>query len=95
MLEALRDMLKPALVIDGQHRLFGAAGVEEDIPLLVCSLVQPSWKEQVFQFIVVNDKAAGIPKPFITSLAGMSLTSAAARRTSRPAHADWPETVGS
>ena len=76
MIEALRDMLKPALVIDGQHRLFGAAGVEEDIPLLVCSLVQPSWKEQVFQFIVVNDKAAGIPKPFIASLAGMSLTAA-------------------
>jgi len=74
VIECLRDMLKPALVIDGQHRLFGAAGVEEDLPLLVCSLVEPSWKEQVFQFIVVNDKAAGIPKPFITSLAGMSLT---------------------
>ncbi len=75
MMDVLRDMLKPALVIDGQHRLFGAAGVEENIPLLVCSLVEPSWKEQVFQFIVVNDKASGIPKPFITSLAGMSLTS--------------------
>jgi hypothetical protein len=70
----LREMLKPALVIDGQHRLFGAAGVEEDLPVLVCSLVRPTWKEQVFQFVVVNDKAAGIPKPFITSLAGMSLT---------------------
>ena len=74
MIDSLRDMLKPALVIDGQHRLFGAAGVEEDIPLLVCSLIQPSWKEQVFQFIIISDKAAGIPKPCITSLAGMSLT---------------------
>ena len=71
---ALGDMLRPALVIDGQHRLFGAAGVEDDIPLLVCSLVNPDWKEQVYQFVVVNDKATGIPKPFITSLAGMSLT---------------------
>ncbi len=70
----LVDMLKPALVIDGQHRLFGAAKVEENIPLLVCSLVEPEWKEQVFQFTVINDKAKGIPKPFITSLAGMSLT---------------------
>jgi len=70
----LKEMLMPALVIDGQHRLFGAAGVEEDLPMLVCSLVSPSWKEQVFQFVVVNDKASGIPKPFITSLAGMSLT---------------------
>ena len=74
VLANLREMLKPALVIDGQHRLFGAAGVEEDLPVLVCSLVRPSWKEQVFQFVVVNDKASGIPKPFITSLAGMSLT---------------------
>lgn len=74
-IETLREMLMPALVIDGQHRLFGAAAVEEDIPLLVCSLIKPDWKEQVFQFTVINDKAQGIPKPFITSLAGMSLTS--------------------
>jgi len=61
LLDTLRDMLKPALVIDGQHRLFGAAKVEENIPLLVCSLVKPDWKEQVFQFTVINDKATGIP----------------------------------
>lgn len=74
LIDTLRDMLKPALVIDGQHRLFGAAKVEENIPLLVCSLVKPDWKEQVFQFTVINSKSVGIPKPFITSLAGMSLT---------------------
>lgn len=74
MLDAYRDMLKPALIIDGQHRLFGAASVEENIPFLFCALVEPEWKEQVFQFTVINDKAAGIPKPFITSLAGISLT---------------------
>lgn len=75
LIDTLRDMLKPALIIDGQHRIFGAARLEENIPLLVCSLVKPDWKEQVFQFTVINDKAQGIPKPFITSLAGMSLTS--------------------
>jgi hypothetical protein len=75
LIDTLRDMLKPALIIDGQHRTFGAAKLEEGIPLLVCSLVKPDWKEQVFQFTVINDKAQGIPKPFITSLAGMSLTS--------------------
>jgi hypothetical protein len=74
MIENLKETLLPALVIDGQHRLFGAARVEEEIPFLVCSLVKPDWKEQVFQFTVINDKAHGIPKPFITSLAGMSLT---------------------
>jgi hypothetical protein len=73
-IETLRDMLKPALIIDGQHRLFGAAAVEENIPVLACALIKPDWKEQVFQFTVINDKAVGIPKPFITSLAGMSLT---------------------
>ena len=75
LVDVLRDMLKPALIIDGQHRTFGAAKLEEGIPLLVCALVKPDWKEQVFQFTVINDKAEGIPKPFITSLAGMSLTS--------------------
>lgn len=74
MLDAYRDMLKPALIIDGQHRLFGSASVEENIPFLFCALVEPEWKEQVFQFTVINDKATGIPKPFITSLAGISLT---------------------
>lgn len=73
-IEVLRDMLKPSLVIDGQHRLFGAAALEEDIPMLVCALIKPDWKEQVFQFTVINDKSVGIPKSFITSLAGMSLT---------------------
>jgi hypothetical protein len=75
MMDTLREMLLPALILDGQHRLYGAAGVEENIPMLICSLVEPDWKEQVFQFTVINDKAKGIPRPFITSLAGMSLTS--------------------
>ena len=78
-IDALRDNLKPALIIDGQHRLFGAAAVEENIPFLACALIRPDWKEQVFQFTVINDKAVGIPKPFITSLAGMSLTSSELR----------------
>jgi hypothetical protein len=74
LVEAFREMLKPGLVIDGQHRLFGAAEVEEDIPLLVCAMVEPEWREQVFQFTVINDKAVGISRAFISSLAGMSLT---------------------
>lgn len=73
-IDVLKDMLKPSLVIDGQHRLFGAAALEEHIPMLVCALIKPDWKEQVFQFTVINDKSVGIPKSFITSLAGMSLT---------------------
>jgi hypothetical protein len=74
LIEAFREMLKPGLVIDGQHRLFGAAEVEENIPLLVCAMVEPEWREQVFQFTVINDKAVGISRAFISSLAGMSLT---------------------
>lgn len=74
LLEVYKDMLKPALVIDGQHRLFGAAKLEEEIPFLVCAIVEPEWKEEVFQFTVINSKAKKIPTPFITSLMGMSLT---------------------
>ena len=33
LIDTLRDMLKPALIIDGQHRTFGAAKLEEQLLL--------------------------------------------------------------
>lgn len=72
---ALKDMAKPATIIDGQHRVLGAQGCERNIPFAVCALYDCVWPEQVFQFTVVNYTAKGIPDQFITANAALSLTS--------------------
>lgn len=71
---AVLDLAKPATIIDGQHRLLGAAATERDIPFAVIALVDCPWAEQVFQFTVVNYTAKGIPDQFITANAALSLT---------------------
>jgi hypothetical protein len=72
--EALRDMAKPATLIDGQHRVKGTEGCERNIPFAVCAIVDCEWAEQVYQFTVVNYTAKGIPDQFITANAALSLT---------------------
>lgn len=70
----LRDLAKPATVIDGQHRLLGAKLCERRIPFSVIAIHDCTWAEQVFQFTVVNYTAKGIPDQFITANAALSLT---------------------
>lgn len=72
--EALRDLAKPATIIDGQHRVKGAEACERNIPFAVCAIFDCAWPEQVFQFTVVNYTAKGIPDQFITANAALSLT---------------------
>lgn len=72
--EDLRDLAKPATIIDGQHRLKGAEQCERGIPFSVCAIYDCRWPEQVFQFTVVNYTARGIPDQFITANAALSLT---------------------
>lgn len=53
---------RPALIVDGQHRLNGMYEFEdEDIPVVIISLVDAPPKEQAFQFIVVNNKVVRVP----------------------------------
>jgi len=72
--DSLFELAKPATIIDGQHRVKGAAACERNIPFAVCALLDCSWAEQVFQFTVVNYSAKGIPDQFITANAALSLT---------------------
>ncbi|MCU0493391.1 MAG: DGQHR domain-containing protein [Chloroflexaceae bacterium] len=58
----LPDYQKPALIVDGQHRVFGMASIsEEDLPVLVVALIEATPEEQAFQFVVINNKAAKVP----------------------------------
>jgi DGQHR domain-containing protein len=56
------EHLRPALIVDGQHRLHGISEFpDEDIPVLVVCMVDASVQEQAFQFIVINNKAVRVP----------------------------------
>ena len=70
--KAVADYVKPAFLIDGQHRVTGAARL--GLPFIVCGLYDAAWEEQVFQFTVVNLKPKKIPPNTITSIAALSLT---------------------
>lgn len=73
-LDDLSELAKPATIIDGQHRVLGAAAVERNVPFSVTAIVDCAWAEQVFQFTVINYTAKGIPDQFITANAALSLT---------------------
>lgn len=56
------EHLRPALIVDGQHRLEGMSEYDkENVPVLVVSLVDADVQEQAFQFIVINNKAVRVP----------------------------------
>jgi DGQHR domain-containing protein len=60
-----------AWVIDGQHRLAGAfqaADSNHNISLLVVAFVGLTEKEQVEQFITINDEARGVPRSILLDL---------------------------
>jgi hypothetical protein len=73
--DAIADYVKPAFLIDGQHRIAAAAKLgKEGLPFMLCGLFDASWEEQVFHFTVVNLKPKKIPPNLITSIAALSLT---------------------
>jgi len=80
----LEAVVRPALIIDGQHRLIGAhqcsAEQGHDIFLPVVALPSASWVDQVYQFIVINEKAEKVKKELLTDIFGSSLTNEEQRR---------------
>jgi DGQHR domain-containing protein len=65
---------RPALVVDGQHRLLGLSKFDdENIPILVVALLDATVQEQAFQFIVINNKAVRVPTDNVKAiLAGIN-----------------------
>ena len=75
--ETLKALLRPAMIVDGQHRVMGAHESDKDpIQFAVCALKDADWIEQVFQFVVLNKMARPISKDFLTELLNTSLTNA-------------------
>jgi hypothetical protein len=70
----LIDVLKPATIVDGQHRSTGAAFLEQGIPFSVVGLIDAEWKEEVFQFVVINQRARPIQSEFLSAIISSSLS---------------------
>jgi DGQHR domain-containing protein len=65
---------KPGLILDGQHRVFGAKEVEEfDVFLPVIIIPGLAHMEQVFQFYVLNNKAKPLNRTHLRRIISTSL----------------------
>lgn len=74
LIVALEAICRPAIVVDGQHRLMGASGTKEDVWLPVVGIPRCQWLEQIYQFVVINDKAQKVETSLLTDIFGSSLT---------------------
>ena len=72
--QVLFSILKPAIIVDGQHRVYGAAALDETMNFSVCAIPEADWLEQVFQFVVINQKAKPIDSAFLHAIIATSLT---------------------
>jgi hypothetical protein len=71
----LISLLRPATIVDGQHRVWGAYHCDQpNIMFNVCAIKDANWIEQVFQFVVLNKLAKPISTGFLTGLLNTSLT---------------------
>jgi len=74
LIKALEAISRPALVIDGQHRVVGAALSAVPVVLPVVAIPNCSWMDQIYQFIVINEKAQRVEGSLLTDIFGSSLT---------------------
>lgn len=71
--EVLYSLLRPAIIVDGQHRVFGGAHADGGMLFAVCAMVNSSWAESVYQFVVINQKAKPIKPAFLSTIVATSL----------------------
>lgn len=74
LVTALEAICRPAVVVDGQHRLYGAASATPHVYLPVVAIPRCNWTEQIYQFIIINEKAEPIETSLLTDIFGSSLT---------------------
>ena len=55
------ETFKPAIIVDGQHRIKGMSASDENLPISVAAYIGADAQEQAFQFVVINNKAQKVP----------------------------------
>lgn len=75
ILNYLKVSYKPGIILDGQHRVFGAKSISEH-PISLPVVLFPNMKEgeQVFHFYVMNNKAVPIKKTELRNVISTSLS---------------------
>jgi len=71
---AMEALCRPAIVVDGQHRLTGASSVEADVYLPVVAITHSDWINQIYQFVVINEKAQKVDSELLNDIFASSLT---------------------
>lgn len=71
---SMESLCRPAIVVDGQHRLWGAASSSMEIMLPVVGIPHCSWTDQIYQFVVINETAQKVETSLMTDIFGSSLT---------------------
>lgn len=74
LITALEALSRPAIVVDGQHRLYGAQGVKRNVMLPVVAMTKADWLHQIYQFIVINEKAQKVDSDLLNDIFASSLT---------------------
>jgi hypothetical protein len=72
--QVLYSILKPAIIVDGQHRVFGGSAVDEGMLFAVCAIPNATWADSVYQFVVINQKAKPIKPAFLNAIIATSLS---------------------
>jgi len=92
---------RPGLIIDGQHRIFGMAQYDPEMPVNIVAIMGAQDEEIAFQFLVINNKVSKVSPDHIKALKleyedsqlGARLTkSARIKTTGTPAHLDIIDT---
>jgi DGQHR domain-containing protein len=71
----VEGIAKPGLILDGQHRVFGAKNVSQfmvELPIVLLPGLE--FSEQVFQFYVLNNKAKPLNKGELRAIVSTSLS---------------------
>lgn len=74
LITSMEALVRPALVVDGQHRLWGAQAVDRDIYLPVVAFTNADWMQQIYQFVVINEKAQKVDSEMLNDIFASSLT---------------------
>lgn len=70
----IKSISKPGLILDGQHRVYGAKNANSEINLPIVILPGMDSSEQVFHFFVINNKAKPIKPTELRAVVSTSLS---------------------
>lgn len=63
-----RKGAKPAVIIDGQHRLLAFKELKEKPPLLACAILGANDLERALHFVVINNKTKRVPSDLVKAI---------------------------